>query len=258
MHQGAAIDGAESTIHSIARVNRNHLGVYVCRAFNDMGFTNSLDLHLVHDMDAPVIVRTSPDLCVRVGDNVTLEVIAKGDPMPEYQWYIDGSAITDADGPSLVIHSFSEALQGSYCCQVYNAAGRASSRPINVAAVATLPAVSLTCGAVVQCRLGSGAAVAASATGVPFPTLQWYHDGVPVPGATAARHAIKAVDFDSLGEYVCRATNVAGAVDSAPCSMELAHEAPVIEWQPSFQKVHDGGEVLLKLVARGIPMPRCV
>ena len=62
-------------------------------------------------MDAPVIVRSSDDVTARAGDDVTLEVVARGDPMPEYQWFVDGSAIQDADGPTLVIRNFAEDLQ---------------------------------------------------------------------------------------------------------------------------------------------------
>ena len=254
--QGVAIPGATMLRYTIPRVHKSHFGVYVCRAFNDVGFADSRDLVLHHAMDGPMIVRASDDALVHVGDDVTLEVVAKGDPMPSYQWYIDGSPLDDADGPTLVIHNFGEDLQGTYTCDVYNDAGRVSSRRMVVSVAASPPTVALSCPEVVHSRFGASATVSVSAAGVPFPTLQWYRDGVPIPAATSARFVIKCVDFESMGEYVCRATNDAGAVDSPPCSVSLAHEAPVIEWQPSRQSVWDGAEVSLKLVARGIPPPR--
>jgi hypothetical protein len=76
---------------------------------------------------------------------------------------------------------------------------------------------------------------------------------VAVPGANAARLVIKCVDMNTLGGYTCRARNSAGSADSAVCHVQLAPEAPVIEWQPSRQCVWNGAEVTLKLVARGIP-----
>jgi Immunoglobulin domain/Bacterial Ig-like domain len=52
------------------------------------------------------------------------------------------------------------------------------------------------------------------AAGAPVPTIQWYHNGLEIPGATASTYTIADMTELDGGVYFARATNPGGMIDS--------------------------------------------
>lgn len=62
---------------------------------------------------------------------------------------------------------------------------------------------------------GSSVSFAASATGAPIPTCQWYFSGTLIPSATAATLSLQNLRASDSGTYKIIATNPAGSVEAA-------------------------------------------
>lgn len=72
---------------------------------------------------------------------------------------------------------------------------------------------------------GSTFVLNAGASGFPVPSLQWYHDGVPVPGATGQRLLVTNTQATDAGSYWCSATNSVGEQTSTPVTVEVIQAA---------------------------------
>ncbi len=59
--EGVPVTGSTSRTLVIPRVQRSHLGSYICRAFNESGFADTEPLTIVLRNEAPLIVRASDD-----------------------------------------------------------------------------------------------------------------------------------------------------------------------------------------------------
>jgi len=57
--------------------------------------------------------------------------------------------------------------------------------------------------------------------------LQWYHDGVPVPGATGTELVLPSLTPDQEGHYMVQVTNAYGSITSRPIPVRILSE-PVI------------------------------
>ncbi|HVU24146.1 MAG TPA: chitobiase/beta-hexosaminidase C-terminal domain-containing protein [Opitutus sp.] len=76
----------------------------------------------------PPAITTQPAAqTATVGDPVTFNVVATGDPAPAYQWQKDGTAIPDATGATLTLDHVTTADAGDYTVVVSNSAGSATS-----------------------------------------------------------------------------------------------------------------------------------
>ncbi|TVR52021.1 MAG: hypothetical protein EA425_05830 [Puniceicoccaceae bacterium] len=79
----------------------------------------------------------------------------------------------------------------------------------------------------VELAEGDELVLTAAATGTPTPAFQWFKDGEPVAGATAATLVIEEVVPADAGDYRLRASNGAGEVFSAIATV-VVHPAPVV------------------------------
>jgi pectin methylesterase-like acyl-CoA thioesterase len=68
---------------------------------------------------------------------------------------------------------------------------------------------------------GSNARLSVVANGVPEPTLQWYKDGVAIPGATDSTLTLANVQSSSAGSYTVTASNGNGTVTSSAAALTV-------------------------------------
>ena len=81
----------------------------------------------------PRIVKQTDSLKVSRGDSVELYVAVEGTPPMQYQWYLNGERLADADQPTLTFKPFvTRAHAGHYVLRVQNSEGLAFSDPIPV------------------------------------------------------------------------------------------------------------------------------
>lgn len=74
---------------------------------------------------------------------------------------------------------------------------------------------------------GAATSFAVVVTGTPTPTLQWYKNGVAIPGATNAAYNIASADFaDDGADFYCRATNTAGSTNSTHATLTVVGTIP--------------------------------
>lgn len=74
--------------------------------------------------------------------------------------------------------------------------------------------------------LGGSAIFTVLADASPEPTYQWYHNNIPVPGATSASLQIDNLRFEDEGLYHVRAANSEGFAESTPVLLQAALPAP--------------------------------
>ncbi len=73
---------------------------------------------------------------------------------------------------------------------------------------------------------GSSVSFKVAATGAPTPTYQWYKDGVPITGATAATLTINPVQRTDAGNYSAAVTNSMGIAQSNSATLTVNGAVP--------------------------------
>lgn len=172
---------------------------------------NSTVRRIIPGMDeAPTFTAQPANQTVALGASVVLTFGITGTAPFSFQWYVDGSPIPSATGPSFGIADAQPSDSGSYTVSVTNVDGSAMS------AAATLT-VGIPPGSpdiTVQPRGGAlttGGSVALSvAVSGPGPfSFQWMLNGTAIAGATGASYTATAP-----GSYIVSVTNAVDTVES--------------------------------------------
>ena len=123
---GSAISGATLATYSIASAQQTHEGSYLCAVTNAAGTTPS-DAATLTVTDPPAITAQPQSKTVNPGQAVSFTVAATSTLPLSYQWKKDGSAISGATLATYSIASAQQTHEGSYLCEVKNAAGTTPS-----------------------------------------------------------------------------------------------------------------------------------
>ena len=243
---------AELSFARIVNLNTSFLPIVGSSTFlHTTGFVISTAVPAV----APNFTAQPANQTVTIGANVTLSVIATGNPAPVFQWRKDGVAISGAILASFTLNNVQLIDAGSYTVVASNSAGLATStvalltvNPVPVAPAITLQPVSQTVTA------GNSVTFTTSATGSPAPLFQWQKGGVNLSGATGASFTINSVQPSDAGSYTVLATNSVSTATSNSALLTVNH-APVFTTQPVSQTVTVGNPVTFTAAASGNPSP---
>uniref|UniRef100_A0A8C6R358 Contactin 2 n=1 Tax=Nannospalax galili TaxID=1026970 RepID=A0A8C6R358_NANGA len=218
----------------IARTNASDLGNYSCLATSHMDFSTKsvfskfAQLNLAAEdprLFAPSIkARFPPETYALVGQQVTLECFAFGNPVPRIKWRkVDGSLSpqwTTAE-PTLQIPSVSFEDEGTYECEAENSKGRdtVQGRIIVQAQPEWLKVISDT-----EADIGSNLRWGCAAAGKPRPMVRWLRNGEPLTSQNRVEVLAGDLQFSKLsledsGMYQCVAENKHGTIYA---SAELA------------------------------------
>ncbi|KAM3875993.1 hemicentin-1 [Diretmus argenteus] len=225
-------------------------GRYVCVANNVAGSAEksfNLNVHV-----PPTIVGLSPEnVTVVVNNFVSLTCEATGFPPPTLSWLNDRGSVqanTNAlimpGGRTLQILRTKVSDGGKYSCVAMNPAGEA--RKLIYLTVFVPPSIRDSSGdspVVVSVRVGNSVTLECESNAVPPPTITWYKNGRAVTESANLRILvqgqmleIKGSEVSDTGQYVCKATNVAGQVDKnfhlniyVPPSIDGPTEESVVE-----------------------------
>ncbi|XP_060933914.1 hemicentin-1 [Limanda limanda] len=202
-------------------------GRYVCVADNVAGSAEksfNLNVHV-----PPTIIGLSPEnVTVVVNNFVSLSCEATGFPPPTLSWLNDRGPIqgnTNAlimpGGRTLQIQKAKVSDAGKYSCVAMNAAGEAYKHIYLTVFVP--PSIRDSTGdspVVVNVLVGKSVDLECESNAVPPPTITWYKNGRAVTESANLRILaegqmlqIKGSEVSDTGQYVCKATNVAGQVD---------------------------------------------
>lgn len=96
---------------------------------------------------------------------------------------------------------------------------------------------------------GGIATFSVAATGSPTPALQWTKNGNPLIGQTNATLTLNGVAANDAGTYAVAATNSLTTVASAPATLTVTAQMPVITAQPITQTVAAGSTAVLSVGA---------
>jgi hypothetical protein len=183
------------------------------------------------------------------GDNVVLTGSAVGTPAVYYQWLFEGTNLPGATAASLALTNVQFSQQGNYSLLASNSAGviTSSNAFLTVQAPPDIhrQPVSLVLGA------GSDAFFFAFADGSPPLSLQWLHNGSPVPGATGDSLTVSNVQAASIGDYTLAITNLFGGRVSDAANLSVTGTAPSIVWSPTNLTATRGAPVEFWVSARG-------
>ncbi|XP_071373120.1 hemicentin-1, partial [Centroberyx affinis] len=225
-------------------------GRYVCVADNVAGSADksfNLNVHV-----PPSIVGLSPEnVTVVVNNFVSLTCEATGFPPPTLSWLNDRgpvqantNALIMPGGRTLQILRAKVSDGGKYSCVAMNPAGEA--RKLIYLTVFVPPSIRDSSGdspVVVSVRVGNSVTLECESNAVPPPTITWYKNGRAVTESANLRVLaegqmleIKGSEVSDTGQYVCKATNVAGQVDKnfhlniyVPPSIDGPSEESVVE-----------------------------
>ncbi|XP_029988074.1 hemicentin-1 [Sphaeramia orbicularis] len=225
-------------------------GRYVCVADNVAGSAEksfNLNVHV-----PPTIIGLNPEsVTVVVNNFVSLSCEATGFPPPTLSWLNDrgpvqanSNALIMPGGRTLQILKAKVSDGGKYKCVAMNAAGEAQKH-IHLT-VFVPPSIRDSSGGspvVVNVLVGKSVTLECESNAVPPPTITWYKNGRVVTEsanlhilADGQTLQIKGSEVSDTGQYVCKATNVAGQVDKnfhlniyVPPSIDGPAEESVVE-----------------------------
>uniref|UniRef100_A0A8C9R6U4 Hemicentin-1 n=1 Tax=Scleropages formosus TaxID=113540 RepID=A0A8C9R6U4_SCLFO len=202
-------------------------GRYICLAENLAGSAEksfNLNVHV-----PPSIVGTNPEnVSVVVNNFVSLTCEATGFPPPTLSWLkerrpvqANTNALIMPGGRTLQIPRAKVSDGGKYSCVAMNPAGEAQR--LIFLTVFVPPSIRDSSGDLpvqVSVRVGNAVTLECESNAVPPPTISWYKNGRTVTESANLRILaegqmleIKGAEVSDTGQYVCKATNVAGQVD---------------------------------------------
>ncbi|KAB1258893.1 Contactin-2 [Camelus dromedarius] len=253
----------------IARTNASDLGNYSCLATSHMDFSTKsvfskfAQLNLAAEdtrLFAPSIKARFPaETYALVGQQVTLECFAFGNPVPRIEWRkVDGSLSPQwaTAEPTLQIPSVGFEDEGTYECEAENSKGRdtVQGRIIVQAQPEWLKVISD-----MEADIGSNLHWGCAAAGKPRPTVRWLRNGEPLASQSridvlAGDLRLSKLSLEDSGMYQCVAENKHGTIYA---SAELAVQAlapdfrlnPVRRLIPAAR----GGEIAIPCQPRAAP-----
>jgi sugar lactone lactonase YvrE len=215
----------------ISNASVNSLGNYfvVVSDTNGNSVTSSVvSLTLLYP---PSITNDPVGFSANLGASGSLGVLAGGTLPLSYQWFLDGTNITDATNSTYEIASLALTNAGGYTVEVSNPYGSVSSSPANVFVLPSL--VSPFTGAIGIWGQNVGLSVGAVGSGML--DYQWYFDGQAISGANSSSYDLDSIQFTNAGLYSVVVSSAYGSVTNAayqvivnPSNVSLALRPDVI------------------------------
>ncbi|XP_069775261.1 basement membrane-specific heparan sulfate proteoglycan core protein isoform X3 [Narcine bancroftii] len=214
---------SDGSVLTVTQIRQQDQGQYKCVARNRFGSAFNIMTLIVQ---GPPTVSISPRGPVRlgVGNSITLECIAMGEPRPTISWHRVssrprnnlGRQLPKKGDPILTIPSGRLQDSGIYSCRSTNMFGtaeaqvevivdRSPSTPQAPQVTAEEPSITTTAGQTATLRC--------SATGYPTPIIQWSKLRAPLPWQhkiVEGSLVIPNVGLQDSGQYICNASNSAG------------------------------------------------
>uniref|UniRef100_A0A672JLK6 Contactin-3 n=1 Tax=Salarias fasciatus TaxID=181472 RepID=A0A672JLK6_SALFA len=194
-----------------------------------------------------------PDTTALVGQNITLECFALGNPVPEIRWKkLDGplppSHEVRLGGTQLHLYNVQFEDGGTYKCEAVNSKGKDyhTARVSVEAYPEWVDHISST-----EKDLGSAYSMSCTAGGQPEPHIRWMKNGQPV----MKDMRFSSLTFDDSGMYQCIAENRHGVI-YANAELRVFACAPTFEHSPLKRVMAaNNGRVVIKCRPKAAPKP---
>jgi hypothetical protein len=235
---GVDLPGARSDIYSVQVSSAGYGGVYSVRVTTDTA-TVSRVVSEVREFERTFvnITRQPEALEVARGGSASFSIETDASS-PSYQWFRNGQPIAGATGRSFAVQNVGPADRGGYSVEVRQGDVRLRSTVASLALTIsrdlyfeTHPAAhTVIAGSLVEL---SGTATAAAATPVSY---QWFRNGAPVAGQTAAVFRFTAAS-SAAGRYVLRATSGGFETDSDEAEVVIVPVAELFSVHPRSELI---------------------
>jgi hypothetical protein len=244
---GSVINGATSAAYTISIAQPEDAGVYTCTVSNYFNYNtwySTSDDVVVNVNYGPVFDSQPNNVTCLVGENAVFFAEASGYPTVSYQWYFNGSALSDIFGQisgsqtqQLTVHDAQLSDAGTY--SVFATVGTTSLESNDATLdVEMSPPVITVHPSSDTVQAGSSVMLSCTATGNDL-SYQWFKDGIEIPFATTVPLYINGFQAANEGGYYCAVSNAGGTVNSSVAELYLA-TAPVITAQPANVVVASG------------------
>ncbi|XP_067893515.1 hemicentin-1 isoform X1 [Heterodontus francisci] len=243
-------------------------GRYVCVAENVAGNTEkyfNLNVHV-----PPSIMGINPEnMTVVVNNFISLTCEATALPPPSLSWLKDGKPLQSntnililPGGRTVQLPRAKQSDGGKYVCIAMNQAGEAKKQIyLTVYVPPTIKDRAGDSPRTISVRTGNTAMLECESNAVPPPVITWFKNGRPVTESSNIRTLangqmleIRGAEVSNTGQYVCKATNIAGQMDK---NFHLnVHVPPSIEGLAE-EKINEviSNPVTFACDATGIPPP---
>jgi len=252
---GTGISGATTATLAMTSVTTNSAGSYTVTVTNLFGSATSAAATLAVQVP-PQITSQPASVSANPGTNVTFTVTATGTAPMNYQWFKNGSALTDGGNFSgstsnkLTLASVTTNDAAIYAVTVSNPVGSVTSgnATLTVAPAAKAPVI-VTQPASVTAGVGAVASFSVVATGLNL-HYQWLKGAAAISGATSDTYTISSVKTTDAASYSVIITNFAGSVTSATATLTVA-PVPVFVTQPTNQVATNGTTTVFQAKLKG-------
>ena len=237
---GTLIAGAHRSSLTFSPIEESDAGTYTAEITTAQGNTTSRPIIVTTTVPEPPRITTQPQSIALqnpqpVAGNKRLSVLAESAGAISYQWFQDGEPIEGAIYSELDFSADTTGAMGLYRVLVSHGitsiwsdtvAVTRDPEPVPFELDSRLPSYRVAPNAAIQLR-----AYLANQNG-PF-TFQWYLNGKPIQGATAAILSIHKVNTTQSGDYTVTISNGSSTITSPPASVTVSHEfaLPVPEQQ---------------------------
>ncbi|XP_050792066.1 contactin-1 [Gopherus flavomarginatus] len=213
----------------------------------------AVDRSKVYPADIKV---TFKDTYALLGQNVTLECFALGNPVPEIRWnkYLEpmpATAEISMSGAVLKILNIQFEDEGTYECEAENYKGKDKhqARVYVQAYPEWVEHINDT-----ERDIGSDLYWPCVATGKPTPTIRWLKNGVSF---RRGELRIQSLTVEDAGMYQCIAENVHGII-YANAELKVVASPPNFELNPMKKKIlaAKGGRVIIECKPKAAPKPK--
>ncbi|WCJ58414.1 immunoglobulin domain-containing protein [Fontisphaera persica] len=219
---------------------------------NDTDGDGIPDLSDTVNATPPVITQAPQSQTIGTGQTVSFSVQVSGVGPFTYQWLKDGVPIAGAISSTYTIAGVNPQHQGNYTVQVSNAGGTVTSAAATLTVLTPPQLTSSLQNLTVD--VGQTAVFSVTASGSAPLSYQWYKDGNPITGATAASYQIASVRLEDGGRYSVRVSNSVGSAQSGEALL-IVRAPPVFVSQPQTATVVRGMSLNLQAsVQGGLPL----
>ncbi|KTF83156.1 hypothetical protein cypCar_00015865, partial [Cyprinus carpio] len=242
-------------------------GVYQCMAKNVAGEvkTSEVTLRYFRSPARPSFVIQPQNTEVLVGESVTLECSATGQPQPRVTWTKGDHTALPVDPrinitPSggLFIQNVNQADGGQYTCFASNNVDTIHATAYIIVQARPQFTVTPQDQSVLE---GHTVDFPCEASGYPQPVIAWTRGGSPLPNdrrhvvLSSGSLRISRVALHDQGQYECQAVSPVGTVRAAVHLNILQTVRPVFTSAPRDTTVESGSDVQIPCSAQGEPTP---
>ncbi|XP_073981216.1 hemicentin-1-like isoform X2 [Rhodnius prolixus] len=245
------------TLFSAEKVDE---GIYKCEAVNSIGKANR-DVKVVYQ-ESPRVSAVEKDIKITIGNDLQLECLLSGQPLPQLSWWKSGNPINSTGIRNLEIHNNKLIIRkvnishsGNYSCLAKNVAGMSEDQ-IKVL-IGSGPQFSQP-SKEKKIEIGQSDQLYCLVSGHPKPVLEWKHDGKKINNGGRFYLDITAANLGDAGIYQCDAENLFGKAQFKIFVTVTGTSAPIIKKTsiPEIIKHVTGDHVELSCpVLQGKPKP---